>query len=238
MKAFRSLTLLLPILCFATFAHADPVANDFQFQVLDPSGGTAPLNYLDGTPFTVTFSAGSSCPTAVQNYAAQVNDALYGCYLAYNNSDYTFTSIDLIFENTTGDDPNTNLNGQAADCLTTGAGVLTPAFGPSPSCTVNYPDSYPTGISQLPTDGEVYQLYYSGGAGLAPGATLVLAEYGPDPSAFGTGIGSVTESDQPTLAPTPEPGSGLLLSTGALCIGLLVVRRRGAWMTESVRNLG
>jgi hypothetical protein len=221
MKGFRSLALLLFLSTLATFAHADPVANDFQFQVLDP-GGPAPLNYLDGTPFTVTFASGSACPTAVQNYAAQLNDALFGCYLAYNNSNYTFTSINLVFQNTTGTDPNTNLNGQSPNCLTNGAGVLTPAFGANPSCSLYYSYSNPPGLSTLPTDGQIYDLYYSGGAGLAPGSTLVLAEYGPDPSAFGTGVGTVTEA----IPETPEPGSIVLLSTGTLCIGMLMARRR------------
>jgi hypothetical protein len=205
MKASRYLALFLSIFALSTFAKADTVSNDYQFQVLDPPGPT--LNYLDGTPFSVTFSPGADCPAAVQNYAASLNDALYGCYVAYNNTNYTFNSINLVFQNTIGEDQDTNLNGQPADCLTNGAGVLTPAFGSNPSCTLS--SGY-------------YDLYYSGGPGLAPGSTLVLAEYGPDPSAFGTGTGTVTEAPEVT----PEPNSLLLLSTGALCVGLVMVRRR------------
>jgi hypothetical protein len=210
MKAGSYFALLLLVFSFSGVAHADPVPNDFQFQVLDP-GNEATLNYLDGTPFNVTFSPGSSCPAAVQGYAAQLGDALFGCYLAYNNSAYTFNSINLVFQNSVGDDSNDNLNGQPADCLTNGAGVLTPAFGSQPTCGLT---------------GGVYDLYYSGGAGLAPGATLVLAEYGPDPSAFGTGVGTVTEA----TTVTPEPNTLLLLSTG-LCVGIVIMRRRNKLLT-------
>ena len=193
MKSFRSLAVLIAICSLSLVAKADP--SDFKFQVLDPLGAGAPL---DGNPFTFTLTTGS-CPTEVQDFAAEDSDSEYGCFLGTNTSGSTITSMSLVFLNSIGDD---GLNSQPADCLNSGSEDLTPAFA--------------TSTCSLLTFG--YELTYSGGTGLDPGATVALAEYGADPAAFGTGAGTVT------LA--PEPSSILLLSTGVLCVGAMLSRKR------------
>jgi hypothetical protein len=191
MKSFRSLAVLIAIFSLSILAKAQ--TPDFKFQVLDPSG-------FSSTPFNFTFELGTDCPTDVQSFAATDGDGSnFGCYVATNDTGATITSIELDFLDGPG------LNGQTPNCLntgTTGPGAETPVFGES-SCT-------------MPDGG--YDLFYSGGAGLAPGATLVLAEYGADPAAFGTVTATITE--------TPEPSSMLLLSTGVLCVGVVLSRKR------------
>jgi hypothetical protein len=191
MKYFRSLAVLIAIFSLSIVAKAAPA--DFKFQVLDPIGPGAPL---DGGPFAVTLTLGA-CPSEVATFDSQTNAGLFGCYLGTNDTGNTINSITLVFSDDLG------LNSQTADCLNSGAGDLTAAFA--------------TSTCSLVTQG--YVLTYSGGAGLAPGATVALAEYGPDPADFGTGVGTVTEL-------TPEPSSILLLSTGVLCVGVMLFRKR------------
>jgi hypothetical protein len=62
MKAGSYFALLLLVFSFSGVAHADPVPNDFQFQVLDP-GNEATLNYLDFQRYFLPWLLlSSSCP--------------------------------------------------------------------------------------------------------------------------------------------------------------------------------
>ena len=196
MKYFRSLAVLIAIFSLSILAKAQ--SDDFKFQVLDPLGPGAPLS---GSPFTFTLAMGA-CPTEVQDFAAADNDSQYGCFLGTNDSGSTITSFNLVFSNELG------LNSQPSTCLNSGSEDLNPAFGSS-SCS-------------LLTFG--YDLSYFGGAGLAPGATVALVEYGADPADFGVGEGTVT------LA--PEPSSILLLSTGTLCVGVMLFRKRERFLAH------
>jgi hypothetical protein len=195
MKSFRSLAVLIAIFGLSILAKAQTA--DFKFQVLDPPDFTS-------TPFAFTFELGANCPTDVQTFASNDGDGSnFGCYVATNDTGATITAIELDFTDGPG------LNGQTPNCLntgTTGPGAETPVFGAS-SCTE-------------PDGG--YDLFYSGGAGLAPGATVVLAEYGAAPADFGTVTATLTE--------TPEPSSILLLSTGVLCVGVMLFRKRAQFL--------
>jgi PEP-CTERM motif len=95
---------------------------------------------------------------------------------------------------------NSALNGQAATCDTTLSGSI---FSDA-SCT------YSNGV---------YTLDFFDGKGIDPCETFVIVETGVDPSDFPRGTA--------TLGQTPEPGTGLLFSTGLSMLGFVAARRRG-----------
>jgi hypothetical protein len=193
MKLLQYLLAIALVCVSAGVAKADPI--DFKTGVLDPPSLPS-VTYIDNdsTPFAVSFGA---CPIDV------VAD---GCFDGFNESNVTFTSLDISFANTTSSSDPTDvtdyLNGQTPTCETSEPGSL---FS-SASCS-------------LSPDNTTYVLDFTGGAGIAPGAFFIITETGPVPSAFQDGMAEV--------ATTPEPNSILLLSTGMAMIGLVIVRRRG-----------
>jgi hypothetical protein len=186
MKLLQYLLAIALVCVLAGVAKADPL--DFKMGVLDPASG-ANVTYVDNdsTPFAVAFSP---CP---------INISANGCFTGYNESDVTFTSLDITFANTTSASDPTDmtdyLNGQTPTCNTSEPGSL---FS-SASCS-------------LSPDDTTYTLDFSGGSGIAPGAFFIITESGPLPSAFQDGMAEV--------AATPEPNSALLLSTGMAMVGL------------------
>jgi hypothetical protein len=185
---------ILPILIVAAIcgmphsAFGDSV--DFHMGVLDPSFPILPTTDIQNTsPFPVTFGG---CPGFIP---------ATGCFEALNDTGQTITSLTLTFANSTSTNPTDPdvLNGQDATCDTT------PIFvGSSTICGLN--------------GNGVYDLLFSGGNGLAPGAFFILYETGPNPDAFGTGSGVVGVA--------PEPDSLLLFSTGVMMAALFVFRRK------------
>jgi hypothetical protein len=194
MKMIQCLLAIALVCVSAGVAKADPI--DFRTGVLDPPSLPS-VTYIDNdsTPFAVTFGA---CPIDV---------GADGCFDGYNESNVTFTSLDMSFANSTSSSDPTDLtdylNGQTPTCETSEPGSL---FS-SASCS-------------LSPDDTTYVLNFAGGTGIAPGTFFIITETGPAPSAFGTGMAEV--------ASTPEPNSVLLLSTGMAMVGLVVLRRRGA----------
>jgi len=73
----------------------------------------------------------------------------------------------------------------------------------------------------LSPDNSTYTLDFSGGVGIAPGVLFTIAETGADPDAFGDGDYATA-----TLSSVPEPGSVVLLGTGAAFVGVFLVGRR------------
>jgi len=196
MMKFRFLFALVLVCGLCSAAKADPL--DFNARVQDPPPPPAGLTTYDLTSntFDVTFGG---CP-------AYITDAT-GCFLAINDTGSTMTSLDLTFLNSTdpADPGNTTqyLNGQPVGCTTTEGGSL-----------------FSTAACSLSTDKLTYQLDFSGGSGIADAEFFIIAEDGPDPSAFGTG------SAVATLAPVPEPNSGVLLGTGAMFVGMFLIGRK------------
>jgi len=119
-----------------------------------------------------------------------------GCFIATNNTGATITSLDLVFPDTPG------LGGQPAGCTTSEGG-----------------SEFADAVCAL-TDG-VYNLYFSGGTGIANTSAFDILEVGAPAAAFG----DITATA--TLA-TPEPGSALLFATGTAFVGVVLGRRRGA----------
>lgn len=179
-------------------------ADDFQFKVLDPvpPAGSS-ITFVDGSaPFAVEFGA---CPA---------NISATGCFFAFNESNQTFTFLDATFTNSTNPNDPTNffnyLNSQPAECITT------PAFSPSNPQGSLFADAN----CSLSGDGSVYTLDLSGGNGITPGMTFILAETGADPSAFGVGTAVVGS--------TPEPNSIWMALTSVASLGYVVRHRRGS----------
>lgn len=174
---------------------------DFQFKVLDPAPPPGTVNVDGSGPFAVEFQS-QNCPAGAT-----------GCFFGYNDSKQTFTFLQVTFDNST--DPNDPLNftdylnSQPAACIT------------SPTYPLDPQGSLFAGAScGLAQNGTQYLLQLFGGNGIEPGETFVLAEYGPDPSAFGVGTAIV--------GTTPEPGSIWLALSGAGALSYLLGRRRGA----------
>jgi len=200
MKSLRAIFILALFCGFSSLALADGL--DYHVSVLDPP---QQLNFtsIDSTdPFAVSFS---SCPTIIQATA---------CFTGFNDTNQTFTSLDLLFNNSTNpNDPNdfTNfLNGQPATCDTTSTASL---FGAA-ICSLNEQETQ-------------YSLNFSGGSGIAPGAFFFIAETGPTAAAFGVGSGVV--------GITPEPDSLLLFATGVMMAGLFFFRQ--GWLKVNNRRI-
>jgi hypothetical protein len=92
------------------------------------------------------------------------------------------------------------------------------------SLTFDCPTTDPASIYTNATcgsSGGVDSFFFSGGPGLAPTKEMVIYEDGVNPDLF-DGTGSVN------TAPTPEPESLLLFSTGAMMMaaGIFMSRRR------------
>ena len=194
MKSFRILCAVFLLFGFTSFVKAGPI--DFKFKVLDPTGGSN-ITYVDGkSPFAVSFG---NCPNNIQ---------ASGCFFGYNDTtNVTFTSLDLTFDNTTStahpNDYVNYLNSQPATCITQTTNSL---FGAANCGLAN----------------NKYFLDFSGGLGIGPGVTFILAEIGPVPGAFQGGVGTVGSS----LASTPEPGSLWLITSGVAGVSCLWKRRR------------
>jgi hypothetical protein len=205
MKTLRYVVTAVLIAGLSTVAKADQY--DFQFKVLDPvpPPGTS-ITFVDGSaPFSVEFGA---CPSDI---------AANGCFFGYNESNQTFTFLDVTFTNSTNPSDPTDffdyLNSQPAACVTS------PAYSPSnPQGSL-----FGAASCALSPDGSVYTLDLSGGNGISPGMTFILAETGADPSAFGVGTAVV--------GTTPEPGSIWMALSSAASLGYVLRRRRG-WMAS------
>lgn len=200
MKMLRYFLAAVLMAGLCSTARADQ--DDFQFKVLDPvpPSGTS-ITFVDGSsPFAVAFGA---CPSDIM---------ANGCFFGYNESNQTFTFLDVTFTNSTSSSNPTDffnfLNGQPATCVTT------PAFSASnPQGSL-----FGNASCLLSQDGSVYTLDLSGGNGISPGMTFIMAETGADPSAFGVGTAVV--------GTTPEPGSIWMAVSGAASVGYLLRRRR------------
>ncbi len=202
MKLLRTLLIAAAVSGMTLSAFGDPL--DFALNVLDPPPNFPILNALDITsaaPFSVTFGG---CPQFITN---GTNPTATGCFIGLNDTGQTITSLDLSFQNTTNSDPTdvtTVLNGQSVSCDVSNSMSL---FGNVTECAAA---SGPNGF---------YNMGFDGGSGILNGQTFYIAEAGPDPTAFsGTNTG--------TIGFAPEPGSLVLLSTGAIMAGLLLQRRR------------
>jgi hypothetical protein len=113
-----------------------------------------------------------------------------GCWGGFNDTTTTFTSLVLSFDSIPGDTPTCDTD------------VAHSVFGSS-SCGLV---------------GDSYQLFFSGGTGIAEGVTFFITETGLPPGDFKGG--SVT------INPTPEPESLLLFSTGLSMAGLVLAKRK------------
>ena len=205
MNILRYVAAAVLIAGLSGVARADQ--DDFQFKVLDPlPPPNTSITFVDGSsPFAVSFG---SCPS---------NITADGCFFGYNESSQTFTFLNVTFTNSTNpSDPNNffdYLNGQPATCITT------PAYSPSnPTGSL-----FGSASCSLAPDGSVYTLDLSGGNGISPGMTFILAETGASESAFGTGTAVV--------GTTPEPGTLWMALSSAASIGYVLRRRRG-WMAS------
>jgi len=208
MKALRALAVVFSLSCLSTVAYADKIdPTDFRFQVLDPPSFTGTI-ITSPTLGDVTFS---NCPAGFLTSIPSGGD---GCFFGLNATGQTITAVNLFFENTSDSPGITGLDSQPAGCETGTPddinGSFTEAFGIAPTCSIQQ-------------DGN-YELTYTMGPGVPPGNTLILVELDADPNAFVT---PSNDTDTVTLAAaTPEPDSIALLSTGVLCIGLVVAKRR------------
>lgn len=89
--------------------------------------------------------------------------------------------------------------------------------GQTPNCALTNPNNT-FGSSDCSLVDSTYILTFSGGQGIANGAFFFITEDGVvPPEGFGVGTGAVL---------TPEPGSIVLLSTGALLFGWLLYGER------------
>jgi hypothetical protein len=198
MKLLRTLLTVAAVCGLTLSAQGDSL--DFKINVLDPPPFPIlpALDITSDAPFNVTFGG---CP---QFIIGGTSPAATGCFLGINDTGQTITSLELTFQNTTNSDPNdfiTVLNGQAPTCdISNGASL----FGQITDCGL---------------ENDLYDLGFAGGSGIPNATTFYIAEAGPDPSAFGTGTGTIG------FAAVPEPNSMLLLSTGMMVAGILLSRR-------------
>ena len=189
MKGLLRFVPVLVLCALANVAKAD--RNDFKLEILDPPTGGPYLYYVNGTnPIAFQFGV---CPSNLP--PASSAD---GCFTAYNNSNATYLSLSLAFDNysstTNPGDMYNYLNSQPATCDNT----------PSNSVFTSAP------VCGLTTNLQSYNLVFSGGRGFYPGEYIVIAEFGASADAFKNGTFAVS----PNLA-TPEPGTMWLLMTGA-----------------------
>jgi hypothetical protein len=174
--------------------------------------GTAKADVLDfqfsifDPPVTLTETlVYVDTPFAITFGACQLGEVANGCFYGLNKSLVTLTTLDITFDNTTGPAGSPDfLNGQPADCVTTVTGSR---FSEAPIC----------GLS---SGGTTYDLFFRGTPGIAPDTVFTITEIGPNPDAFQGGSGIANE--------TPEPGSIVLMSSGAAFFGLLLQRYRRA----------
>jgi hypothetical protein len=181
--------------------------------------GTAKADVLDfqfsiQDPLPVTLTETlvfANTPFAVAFGACQLGEAANGCFYGLNKSTVTLTTLDITFINTIGpaDSPDF-LNSQPADCVTTVAGSQ---FSEAPIC----------GLS---SDNKTYDLFFRGTPGIAPDTVFTIEEVGPNPDAFQGGSAIANE--------TPEPGSIVLMSSGAAFFGMLLRKYRRESSTSTV----
>jgi hypothetical protein len=153
--------MALAIVClFTRVASADAV--DFKMNVLDPVPPTNPaytLYIINAVPFPVTFTpcVAGELPsgTPLQN----------GCFAGKNDTQKTWTQLQLIFPNTS------SLGSQQASC-----GGLINSIYQSATCSLT-----PSGLN--------YLLMFSVGA-IPPGDYFFISEDGMDPARFPEGTAS------------------------------------------------
>lgn len=195
----KKLALIAAAFIFGLTGVAKADLPDFQFKVLDPVPPPGTVNVDGSAPFAVEFQ-NQNCPASAT-----------GCFFGYNTSKQTFTFLQVTFVNSVDTSEPLNffdyLNSQPASCITS------PAYPADPQGSLFAGAS--CGLTQ---DGSEYVLQLFGGNGINPGETFVLAEYGPDPSAFGVGTA--------TVGSTPEPASIWLALSGAGALAYAIRRRR------------
>lgn len=209
MKSLRCFLAMVVLGVSSLGARAD--LSDFKLEILDPSSGGPYLYYVNGTG-SIPFTFGL-CPSN-NPYASNAD----GCFTAYNNTDQTFTSLGLSFDNYSSTAAPTDffnfLNSQPANCDTSPA---TTAFTRASAC----------GLS---ADSSRYNLLFTGGAGFVPGEYIVIAEFGASEDAFRNGSLTVF----PMIASTPEPETLWLLTTGAVLPAAAWWKRRKAAASDCV----
>jgi hypothetical protein len=197
---FRAL-FVVALFCGVT-SHSWAAGLDFHAQVLDPlcaPGNTAcALGPSDiGVPFSISLDAGN-CSTHIP--------PVTGLPAPGGTPFGCFFGTNLtggpITSFTLGFN-NPSLNSDTCDTTLPGTVSPSPAFSIS-GCAVD------------PNGG--FDLTFSGGS-IANTNGFVILEIGEDPSLFN---GSATAN-----APTPEPDSLLLLSTGVMMAGMYLARQRG-----------
>jgi len=187
MKMFRSLLLVAAVCGLSLSAFGDPL--DFRANVLDPPY-SYPVNVITSTSFEMGFTA---CATGELPSGLTAD----GCFAATNDSGHTWTSLQILFPDTSA------LGSQPVSCAPDSSNNI---FGAT-SCTL--------------ADG-VYTLDFSSGAipsGAGTKSIFFITETGVNPDCFPDG--SVTAG----FGTAPEPGSIVLLLTGTVLLGFVLLPR-------------
>jgi hypothetical protein len=187
----RVLTCLLAFGLLFGLSGVAKADTDFQMVVIDPFTGPYVINPINGTSVSFMFT---ECEEPGQLPAG--SPAFDGCWSGQNDNTFALTSLTIVVP---------PIVGQTAGCTPFGSIGGDSDLFTNATCSTN-------------TNG--FLLSFTGGAGLAPGGIVTIAEAGVDPGVFPEVMGTFN---------APEPPAFWLMFTGVLAGGLfLSVNRRRA----------